>query len=391
MVKKSWLPPGGINLFQEIKRQCEVVEKGGKRIIKLSIGQPQGPALLSARKGAASAVMEEDEEMHGYQDNGCPGIPGFAEQFVAAHVKRSLNIDGISFLPIPGIKPMLGIVPLAIGSRLYKVGTMTEPGYPTPADQCRYLQIPQYALPLNPPNQFRSAMIAVRPKTRLLMLNYPHNPSGQIATRGYWRVICEFCIDNHIRLFNDAAYAALQYAVQGATLTDVALDYPELSWAEAFSASKLIRNGTGWRVGAMVGSTDFIGDIATIKGNTDSGFVGPMAAGVLNAIKTDQAGIKAVREQYANRLDILIQALEQCGMDLALRPKAGFFTLWLAPLRAFGRQIVDASDFNLAMIENTGIAGVPFGKYIRYSVCTDIEASIEDIAKGFESAKIAHT
>jgi len=138
MVKKSWLPPGGINLFQEIKRQCEVVEKGGKRIIKLSIGQPQGPALLSARKGAASAVMEEDEEMHGYQDNGCPGIPGFAEQFVAAHVKRSLNIDGISFLPIPGIKPMLGIVPLAIGSRLYKVGTMTEPGYPTPADQCRY-------------------------------------------------------------------------------------------------------------------------------------------------------------------------------------------------------------------------------------------------------------
>jgi LL-diaminopimelate aminotransferase len=391
MVKASWLPPGGMNLFQEIKQHCVVAERSGKRIIKLSIGQPQGPALLSAREATALAVMRADEEMHGYQDNGSPGVPDFARQFVSAHIKRSLDcIDGISFLPTPGIKPMLGIVPLAIGSRIYNVGTMTEPGYPTPADQCRYLQIPQYALPLNPPNQFRSAMVSVKPKTRLLMLNYPHNPSGQIATKDYWRTVCEFCIENNIRLFNDAAYAALQYTVQGIALSDVALDYPELSWAEAFSASKLIGNGTGWRIGGMIGSPDFIGDIATIKGNTDSGFAAPMAAGVLHAIKNDQEGIKAVREQYANKLDILIQVLGQYGMKLALNPKAGFFTLWLSPSKAFGRQITDAEDFNLAMIKNTGIAGVHFGQYIRYSVCADIIPAIKEIAKGFESAKVAY-
>ena len=79
---KSLLPPGGTNLFQQIKAWSTEVEARGVNLLRLSIGQPTGPALLSARMAAAKAVMSDDESMHEYQDNRSPGVPDFARRFV---------------------------------------------------------------------------------------------------------------------------------------------------------------------------------------------------------------------------------------------------------------------------------------------------------------------
>ena len=152
------------------------------------------------------------------------------------------------------------------------------------------------------------------------------------------------------------------------SLSQVAPDYPELSWAEAFTAAKLIGNGTGWHVGAMVGSPDFIGDIKEVKGKTDAGFVAPMAAGVVAAFEDDQESIDLYREMYRSRLSALIRVLSGQGMRLALEPAAGFFTLWLAPSKAFGRRVESAERFNFMMIEETGVVGVHFPGYVRYAV-----------------------
>jgi len=89
-MRKSLLPAGGVNLFQGIKIKCREPEASGQKLYRLSIGQPAGPALLSARKAAAEAVMSDKETMHEYQDNGSPGIPDFARRFIQAHFDFSL-------------------------------------------------------------------------------------------------------------------------------------------------------------------------------------------------------------------------------------------------------------------------------------------------------------
>ena len=61
-------------------------------------------------------------------------------------------------------------------------------------------------------------------------------------------------------------------------------------------------------------------------------------------------------------------------MRLALKPRAGFYTLWEAPDRAFGRVMQSSEDFNIAMIEETGVVGVHFPGCIRYAVCADVAA-----------------
>jgi LL-diaminopimelate aminotransferase len=393
-MRRSWLFEGGANLFQEIKEQTAAAEQRGVKILKLSIGQPQGPALLSAREAAAKAVMSDAESMHEYQDNGSPGVPNFAERFVQAHLRSSpLDTKRVDFLPIPGIKPMLGLIPLACGfADRIKVATTTRPGYPTPRDWCRgYLGLTVNELYLGPENNFLFTIGDLDlGKVQLVMMNYPHNPTGQIATRDWLEALCQYCAKHDIRLFNDAAYYALSYGPKSVCLAEVAVRFSGLSWAEAFSASKLIGNGTGWRVGAIVGSPDFVADIKTIKGNTDSGFVAPMAAGVIHAVENDSASIKKVAETYRRRSQLLVSLLRQRGMQLAVEPRAGFFTLWKVPKRAFGENVQDAKQFNFMMIERTGVVGVHFHPYIRYAVCGDVEAMAGEIDEAFKKANVSY-
>lgn len=390
-MRQSKLPSGGTNLFQSIKAKRAMAETQGIKIINLSIGQPAGPALESARRAAAEAVMSEAESMHEYQDNGSPGVPDFAKRFAIGHAGIYLDGKDVDYLPIPGIKPMLGLIPLACGSALKVVATTTNPGYPTPKDWSRYLDKQVFEPEINQKNKFLFTPEKLDKRVGLVMINYPHNPSGAVATKKWLIELCRYCESNDIRLFNDAAYAALSYGDDSYTLTEVAIDFPDLSWGEAFSASKLIGNGTGWRVGAMVGSPDFISDIKTIKGNTDSGLAAPMAAGALYALENDAEGVGSTILLYRNRVSLLCDILSDAGLRLATEPRAGFFTLWEAPKRAFGKKIKNAEDFNFTMIEKTGVVGVHFDPYIRYAVASaKIDEIANEIAAAFAEAKVSY-
>ena len=388
-MRQRRLPAGGANVFQTVRAKRSEVQARGVDLLDLSIGEPQGAALESARIAARDAVMSEAEAMHAYQYNLSPGVPGFPERFVAGHLSRDISGEDVAYLPIPGIKPMLGLLPLACNAAVapLTVTSMTKPGYPIPANWCDFLHhVTHVPLPTSSANAFRFAPEEVPAGAGLVMLNYPHNPSGQIATRDWLAEICRFCAENDIRLFNDAAYIALAHTPDSVPLTEVAVDFPELSWAEAFTAAKLIGNGTGWHVGAMVGSPDFIADVAEVKGKTDAGHVAPMAAGALAALETDQAGIAAIRETYRGRLETLVALMQDSGMCLAIEPAAGFYTLWETPTRAFGRAMADAEAFNLAMIDEVGVVGVHFGGYVRYAVCADVDAMAPQLREAFARA-----
>ncbi|MDC0986139.1 aminotransferase class I/II-fold pyridoxal phosphate-dependent enzyme [Alphaproteobacteria bacterium] len=390
-MRKSRLPVGAANVFQKIRQKRSEAIAQGVELLDLSIGEPKGPALLSARETARDAIMSNDEPMHAYQYNDSPAVPGFSQRFVAAHLMGDLGNADVDYVPISGIKPILGLLPLACGcaTDIVTVATMTNPGYPIPANWCDlFPNADHYALPLNTTNKFRFDVGDIKFGTDLIMTNYPHNPSGQVATAEWFAALCRYCNDNNIRLFNDAAYCSLSHTKDSANLSDVAMDYPNLSWVEGFTAAKLIGNGTGWHVGAMVGSKDFIGDIKEIKGKADAGFVAPMAAGALASLENDQEGIAQYRAMYRERLDLLGDLLTDCGMRLAIKPVAGFYTLWETPTQAFGEAVENSEAFNLMMIDKVGVVGVNFSTYLRYAVCADVASMEDDLRRAFEIADV---
>ena len=400
------LPSSGGNLFQKIKALCAEQKKKGKQLIELTIGEPVIPAFIEARQAAAEAIMSDDPKVHGYQDNGEAGVPGFSQRFIQCHVATDLapliQAGSLATLPLPGIKPMLGVVINSLGAwlpdaRTRMIATLTEPGYPTPAVQCRMAKnIIHRALPTNPDNGF---CFSVDDLVKLglmegdmLMLNFPVNPTGVIMTRKWLCPILGYCEDTGIRVANDAAYTIMMDRNVATTLTDVAIQFPGLNWIEMFSASKA-GNFCGWRVAAAVGSQEFIADMKCIKGDEDSGFVAPMAAGVLHLFEKHPERIAEVREMYASRLNTLIRVMTAAGMRLAVQPEAGFFALFHTPRRAFGLPVANAEHFNELMIENTdpGLVGVPFRGYMRYTVApVDVIAQEHWIARAINDADVSY-
>lgn len=418
--RRSLLPEATGNKFQKIKAQTAEAQRKNPdlKIIKLSIGQPEGPAIIEARVAAAIAILSDKESMHEYQDNGMPGCPDFAPRFVQCHVKTKLADlppGSVDYLTVPGIKPSIDVVLKALGSWTGKrktsrqtslVGTMTEPGYPTPADQGAMIKgIEHFHLPaiaekgfLFDPSDIEATVAEKFPGHTLgegdvIMLNFPLNPAGIIATREWLEKLCAYCQGLGIRLVNDAAYSMLVNSERAVTLTDVAVNFPGLNWAELFSASKA-GNNTGWRIAAIVGSPEFMGDIKRINGNMNSGPVAPLAIGVLELFEKYPHKIAEYRYLYNRRLELLRQTLHAKGMQIAVHPDAGFFLLYNTPKQAFGQPVKDAEDFNALMIEKTGVVGVPFGQsnqWIRFAICAaDVFALIDEIREAFEKADVSY-
>lgn len=390
------LPGAGENLFQRIKRiRAEYEKRIGTEAINLSVGEPDGIPTSVTRSAAAVACMSTDRLIHVYQDNGAP--MGFARAMVRHHLPPDIaDREDLAALPLPGIKPMIGLLPLACGAnsgndapRLVVAGT-TKPGYPVIRTWCGYLGVGYHDWPLYARNAFRPELADEPSGVGLAVFNYPNNPTGAVMTADGWHQLCRWATGKRVRLVNDAAYAGLVHR-EHVTLSAVAAEYRDLEWIELFSASKS-HNATGWRVGVAFGHTDFIADLATIKGNTDSGLAAPMAVGAMRAIETDQAGLRGIRETYGRRIEILLGLLKPY-LQLAAEPNAGFFTFWRVPTRAFGEEIQSAEQFNTLMIERCGVVGVPYtgsdGEYIRYAVCYPVEEErVQDaIRRAMEAAQ----
>lgn len=396
----SWLDEDGGNIFIAIKALRDKRIKSKKKVFDISIGEPSGAPLRIARRVASRAILSNKTAIHGYQDTGERGVPGFSKRFTQIHVETDLDDFHVDYAPIVGIKPTLLQVLLARNcfKKSIKVGHMTNPGYPVPKTMCQYLKIENnYSLQTNINNRFLPGIEDIKKGTNVLMFNLPHNPSGQIATADWWHEICAYCEEKGISVVNDGAYNMLNHSNDSSTLADVAIHYRHLPWIELNSASKPIGNTTGWRIGAAVGSPKFIEDLKKIKGNIDSGFCAALAKGVLAAVERDKRGMIKNRIMYADRLNILMDTLGKRGMKPAYIPQAGFFALYKRPKIAFNTQIHSSSQFNELMIENTGVVGVPFDgdtdetSYIRYAVASsNIGRMKKGISTAFQEAQVAY-
>lgn len=412
------IPASGINLFQLIyilRREYE--ETSGKRAMNLSLGNPDGVPSQAILQLQAKYAADPGFDFHTYAEDN--NLNRFAEGMVELHSGICLaDHTHLATLPIPGIKTAGAIIPLACGMHLPDAKTRQSftvasnlPAYDVIGTWTEsYLGSERIAWPLVSGDNMRLNMqrlkdaLAERNLERvdLVYVIRPGNPAAVGASEEEWKELIEWCLEHDTRLVNDGAYAGLCEPGTHTSLASVACHYPKLDWLEMYSVSKSFSD-PGARLGAIVGSTDFVADFNLIKGNTESGPV-PSVMAAYGEFLADrdaaQAELDAQRSLYRRRLDYVIGALKGIGLQPACDTSAGFFTLWRVPQKAFG--VVLAQDsrtkdkpaqeaFNRLVIEETGIVGVHFqgpgadGKgeaLIRYAVCDDVLAP--DFKERFE-------
>lgn len=403
------IPASGINLFQLIYiliREYEAAS--GRSALNLSLGNPDLIPFEEIRDLKSKFQLKSDYDLHTYAED--KNLNRYAEGMV----KLFGGVDIAAYpqlraTPIAGIKTATALMPLACGLHLqdrsqFKV-VSNLPAYDVIGTwSSSYLATNRIVWPLKASEGMAMRLEGLKEalasakveRPDLIFVIRPGNPASCGASAAEWKALAEFCVEKKIRLVNDGAYTTLSASGGHVPLVQVAKDYPELEWAELYSVSKAFSD-PGARLGVMVGSKDFVEDYVLVKGNTDSGPVPSLMAAygqLFQDEKLTRRMFADLYKTYRERLDYLVPKLKGIGLRPACETTAGFFTLWMTPMSAFGVDLVEeakkrgiprAELFNRLVIEKTGIVGVHFQgpaasahsngpgeQYIRYAVCTDV-------------------
>src|SRR5688572_25788978 len=225
--------------FEKIKRakRAALAANPGAEIIDMGVGEPDEMAFPEV----VNQLSEEAKkpENRGYADNG----DSVLKQAAAHYLQRVCGVSGINpeteVLHSIGSKAALSILPAALINPGDYV-LMTTPGYPVFGTHAKYYGGLVHNLPLTEENKFLPDLDAIPPevlsKAKVLVLNYPNNPTGASATPEFFTRVVEFAKQHRLVVIHDAAYAALVF--EGKPLSFLAIPGAKEVGLELHSASK---------------------------------------------------------------------------------------------------------------------------------------------------------
>lgn len=354
--------------FEKIKRAKRRVlaEHPERKLIDFGIGENDEMADESVRRVMAEEIHKP--ENRGYADN---GIFAFKEA-VARFMKREFGVELDPATEINhciGSKTALAMLPAAFIDP-GDVTLMTVPGYPVAGTHTRYYGGQVYKLPLLPENNFYPDLDSVPEdvlrRAKLLVLNYPNSPTGQVATVEFYRRVIEFARKHELVVIQDAAHLMLSYGAP--PLSFLQVPGAKEVGVEVHSLSKGW-NMIGWRLGWVCGHPRIVQAFADIKDNCDSGqFIAIQKAGI--AALDNPEIPRRTREKYRRRLEKLVATLRRCGFKCRM-PGGTYFLYVPCPREIAGRRFETAEDLAHFLIEEHSIVTVPWddaGPHLRFSV-----------------------
>lgn len=355
--------------FEKIKRaKREAVKNNpGVELIDLGVGEPDErtfDVVLETLKSEAGR-----HENRGYSDNGI----GEFKEAAAAYLERVFGVSGISpereVNHSIGSKPALAMIPAAFINP-GDVTLMTVPGYPVAGTHTQWYGGEVYNIPLEKENGFlpdlESVPADIRKRAKLLVINYPNNPTGARATESFYKDVIEFALANNVVVVQDAAYAALSY--DGKPLSFLGVPGAREVGVEIHSLSKSY-NMTGWRMAFVAGNEGVVKAFATVKDNYDSGQFKAIQWAAIQALEHPEL-TDIIKAKYERRLRELVRVLSSIGF--AAEMPGGTFYLYVRSPKAIkgGRSFRTAEDFSQYLIKEKLISTVPWddvGHFLRFS------------------------
>jgi LL-diaminopimelate aminotransferase len=369
--------------FERIKRAKAEARRRRPELplLDMGVGEPD----KSAAAGIVEVLAEEAgrPENRWYADNGIPEFQEAAAGYLA-DIYRVQGIDpSTQIVHGIGSKPMLAMLPLCLINP-GDITLSTTPGYPVTGTYTRYVGGEVYNLPLHEENGFFPDFAAIPTdilrRAKLLYINYPNNPTGQVATDEFFREVVEFARQHQVVVVHDAAYAAIVFD-DSEPYSFLSVDGAVEVGVEIHSLSKAF-NMTGWRIAFIAGNSKAVQAYATVKDNTDSGQFRAIQKAGIHALAHPEITLENCR-RYSRRFDLLVETLRKVGFD-AQKPGGTFYCYVRAPRgTTSGLEFGSAEEASEFLIKEALISTVPWddaGAYLRFSVTFEADGVEEERA-----------
>lgn len=373
------LPP---YLFVEIDKAKRAAIAEGRDVINLGIGDPDYPTpshIIDAMKVA----LDDGDNHHYALDAGMPALRQEISAWFKARFAADLNPD-TEIYPLVGSKEGIAHFPLGVINPGDKV-LLTDPAYPAYRPTIQFAGGTIVDVPLTAENNWLPDLndIAQHSDAKMIVINYPNNPTAAVATREFYEGLVRVARENGMIILSDMAYSEVYFdgdkpisifEIDGAK--DVAIEFHSLSKTYYM---------TGWRIGWACGHSTLIAALGKVKSNYDSGIFSAIQVAGIAALKSEPAVTQSMRELYQERRDCLVQGLNGLGWEV-LPPKAAFY-VWAKLPKGFSSSM----DCAKAFLDQANIVATPgngFGAggegYIRMALTVErsrLEEAVKRLSK----------
>lgn len=222
---------------------------------------------------------------------------------------------------------------------------------------------------------------AVTPKTRMIIINSPCNPTGEVYDRESLEAIAEIAIKNDILVVSDEAYSCILF--DNAKFTSM-IDIPGMKdhtiLVNSFSKRYSM---TGWRVGYAVGDADIIGAMTRFQENIASCCPQPSQYAAIAALKGSQDSVNEMVKGYQRRRDILVEGINKIDLLSCRKPQGTFYVFV-----NISKTGMDSTTFAFELLDKVQVAVVPgitYGEvgdgYIRIALTRDDDEIKEAVSR----------
>jgi aspartate aminotransferase len=356
----------------EVLNKARALERQGKRIIHLEIGEPDFDTPPNVVEAAVDALHK------GWTHYGpSAGLPDL-RQALAEYVSRTRGVKAIpdEVVVVPGGKPIIFFSILALVDDGDEV-IYPNPGFPIYESMIHYVGGRAVPIALREERDFSldvnelAALISDR--TKLIIINSPQNPTGGVLSRREIEQVAEVIGDRNIMVLSDEIYSRLLFdggehfsimSVPGMQERTILLD--------GFSKTYAM---TGWRMGYGVMRTDLAAHMTLLMTNSNSCTASFTQVAGIEAIRGNQSSVDHMRDEFQRRRDVVVAGLNKIKGFSCRMPKGAFYVF--PNITKTGWKSKALAD---ALLEQAGVAalsGTAFGEYgegfLRFSVANSME------------------
>lgn len=354
----SRLPPYVFNIVNELKAKARAA---GEDIIDFGMGNPDQPTPKHIVDKMIEATQREDTHRYS-MSKGIPRLRRAICNWYKTRFDVDLNPETEAIVTIGSKEGLAHLALATLGPG--DVVLVPNPAYPIHPYGVVIAGADLRHVPLIPGVDFfdelHKAIIESWPKPKMLIINFPGNPTAQCVELEFFEKIIALAKEHNIWVVHDIAYVDIVfdgYVAPSILQVDGAKDIA----VEFFSMSKSY-NMPGWRVGFMCGNKELVSALARIKSYLDYGTFTPIQIAAIAALEGSQDCVAEIADMYRKRRDVLCEGLNSTGWPVE-KPKATMF-VWAKIPEAY--QAMGSLEFSKKLLLEAKVAvapGIGFGQY----------------------------
>jgi len=355
----------------EVLNKARALERQGKSIIHLEIGEPDFDTPANVIEAAVDALH------NGWTHYGpAAGLPEL-RQTIADYVSRSreVKVTPEEVVVVPGGKPIIFFTIMALIDEGDEV-IYPNPGFPIYESMIRYVGGKAVPIQLREDQDFsvdvEEFATLITDRTKLIILNSPHNPTGGVMQRSDVERVAKIIGDRNILVLSDEIYSRLLFEGEHFSIMSVPGMQERTILLDGFSKTYAM---TGWRMGYGVMRPDLAAHITRLTTNSNSCTASFTQMAGIEALRGDQSSVDSMCEEFKRRRDVVVAGLNKIKGFSCRMPKGAFYVF--PNITKTGWKSKPLAD---ALLEQAGVAalsGTAFGEfgegYLRFSVANSLE------------------